>query len=66
MEDATVLTWFKQVGESIAEGEVLAELETDKTTSELESPVAGVVKEILVTEGTDVVPGQVIARVASE
>lgn len=66
MEEATLVTWFKKVGESVAAGEVLAELETDKTTSDLESPVAGIVQEILVTEGTDVVPGQVIARVTQE
>lgn len=66
MEEATLVTWFKKVGESVAAGEVLAELETDKTTSDLESPVAGIVQDILVTEGTDVVPGQVIARVTQE
>lgn len=66
MEEATLVTWFKKVGESVAAGEVLAELETDKTTSDLESPVAGIVQEILVAEGTDVVPGQVIARVTQE
>lgn len=66
MEEATLLTWLKHVGERVAEGEALAELETDKTTAEVGSPVAGIMEEVLVEEGTNVVPGQVIARVAQE
>ncbi|MFT4286993.1 lipoyl domain-containing protein [Nocardioides sp.] len=64
MEDATLLTWLKQVGDHVAEGDPIAELETDKTNSELESPFSGTLIELLVEEGTDVVPGQVIARLS--
>ena len=65
MEEATLVAWLKAVGDSIEEGEPIAELETDKTNSDLESPFTGRVVELLVEEGTDVVPGQVIARVES-
>lgn len=64
MEEAVLVSWFKQVGDQVAEGEAVAELETDKTSSELESPHAGTVVELCVAEGDDVVPGQVIARLS--
>ena len=37
MEEGTVATWFKKVGDSVKEGEILAEIETDKATMEFES-----------------------------
>lgn len=64
MEDAVLVAWLKQVGDAVAEGEPIAELETDKTNSELESPFSGIVSEHCVPEGTEVVPGQVIARLS--
>ena len=66
MEEAVLVTWFKQVGDPVAEGEAIAELETDKTNSELESSHAGTVLELCVAEGAEVVPGQVIARLSDE
>ena len=63
MEEATLVSWLKQVGESVTEGESIAELETDKTTSDLESPATGRLAELLVAEGEDVTPGQTIARI---
>lgn len=66
MEDATLTSWLKQVGDHVDAGEAIAELETDKTNSELESTVAGTVAELLVAEGADVVPGQVIARLTDD
>jgi 2-oxoglutarate dehydrogenase E2 component (dihydrolipoamide succinyltransferase) len=64
MEDATLLAWHKQVGDHVDEGEAIADLETDKTNSELASPFSGTVVELLVEEGAEVVPGQVIARLS--
>ncbi|MEM6739929.1 MAG: 2-oxoglutarate dehydrogenase complex dihydrolipoyllysine-residue succinyltransferase [Pseudomonadota bacterium] len=52
--EATVATWFKQVGESVARDEMLCELETDKVSVEVPAPVAGVLSEILAGEGTTV------------
>lgn len=64
MEEATLVSWLKAVGDHINEGEPIAELETDKTSAEIESPFAGKIVELLVEEGADVVPGQVVARLS--
>jgi pyruvate/2-oxoglutarate dehydrogenase complex dihydrolipoamide acyltransferase (E2) component len=53
MEDGTLVTWRKAEGESVKAGEVIAEVETEKITNELESPVNGVIKKLLVAEGTE-------------
>ena len=52
--EATVSTWFKKVGDTVAQDEMLCELETDKVSVEVPSPVAGVLIEILAPEGTTV------------
>jgi len=52
--EATVATWFKQPGESIAVDEMLCELETDKVTVEVPSPAAGTLGEIVAKEGETV------------
>ncbi|MEX2659764.1 MAG: dihydrolipoamide acetyltransferase family protein [Acidimicrobiales bacterium] len=61
--EGTITRWFKQVGESIAEDEVLFEVSTDKVDSEVPSPASGTVTEILVQEGETVDVGTVLARV---
>ncbi len=63
-DEATLLSWLKGVGDTVDAGEPLAELETDKTNAELESPFAGTLTEILVDEGANVIPGQVVARIS--
>ena len=52
--EATVAKWFKQPGDAVAVDEPLVELETDKVTVEVNSPVAGALASIIVAEGTDV------------
>ena len=52
--EATVAKWFKQPGDAVAVDEPLVELETDKVTVEVNSPVAGALASIIVPEGTDV------------
>ena len=47
MEEGTILKWHKQVGESVREGEVLLEIETDKATMEVEATATGVLRRIL-------------------
>jgi pyruvate/2-oxoglutarate dehydrogenase complex dihydrolipoamide acyltransferase (E2) component len=66
MEDATLSSWLKRVGDRVEEGDPIAELETDKTNNELESAFSGTVVELLVDEGAEVVPGQVIARLSDD
>lgn len=55
MAEGTLVRWVKQVGENINKGDVLAEIETDKATVEVESSASGVVLQHIVEQGT-VVP----------
>lgn len=63
MVEATVAEWHKQVGDSVAEGEEIAEIATDKLDSALESPVAGKLVEIVVGAGEDADVGDVLAYI---
>ena len=58
-----IAQWFKAVGESVSEGEDLVELDSDKASMPVPSPVSGVVREILATDGDEVAIGALIARV---
>ena len=53
MEEGTLASWVKKEGETIAIGDVLAEVETDKATVEMEAPEEGILGKILVPEGTE-------------
>jgi pyruvate dehydrogenase E2 component (dihydrolipoamide acetyltransferase) len=63
MERGTVARWAKKEGDTVAEGEVLADIETDKATMELESYENGVLLKILVQEGESAELGAPIALV---
>jgi len=63
MEEGTILQWLKAVGDEVAVGDELAEIETDKANMAYESDVAGTLTEILVQEGETVAIGTPIARV---
>jgi pyruvate dehydrogenase E2 component (dihydrolipoamide acetyltransferase) len=63
MEEGTILQWFKQVGDDVAVGDELVEIETDKANMAYEADVAGTLSEILVQEGETVAIGTPIARV---
>lgn len=63
IEDATLVEWLVAVGEEVSEGDTIAEVETDKATSDLESPASGTIAALLVEPGTGVVPGQVVGRI---
>jgi 2-oxoglutarate dehydrogenase E2 component (dihydrolipoamide succinyltransferase) len=54
VSEATVSTWFKKVGDTVKQDEMLCELETDKVSVEVPSPVAGVLAEIIAPEGATV------------
>ena len=54
VSEATVSTWFKKPGDVVKLDEMLCELETDKVSVEVPSPVAGVLTEIIAPEGTTV------------
>lgn len=57
VSEATVSTWFKKVGDTVAQDEMLCELETDKVSVEVPAPTAGVLSEILAAEGATVAAG---------
>jgi pyruvate/2-oxoglutarate dehydrogenase complex dihydrolipoamide acyltransferase (E2) component len=66
MESATVVRWLKQVGDQVAAGEVIVELETDKVTVELEAPRDGVIARIAAPDGSEDVPvGALLAVIES-
>ncbi len=52
--EATIATWFKKPGDAVAVDEMLCELETDKVTVEVPSPVAGTLGDIIAAEGDTV------------
>jgi pyruvate dehydrogenase E2 component (dihydrolipoamide acetyltransferase) len=65
MEEGTVTAWHKQEGDAVAEGEVLAEVETDKINNELSSPITGIVARILVPAGEPVPVGTTLVVIAA-
>ncbi|MGR3495679.1 biotin/lipoyl-containing protein, partial [Citreimonas sp.] len=64
--EATVATWFKKPGDTVAVDEMLCELETDKVTVEVPSPVAGTLSDIVANEGDTVGVDALLANVAEE
>ncbi|KZY53422.1 2-oxoglutarate dehydrogenase complex dihydrolipoyllysine-residue succinyltransferase [Sulfitobacter sp. KE29] len=62
--EATVATWFKKPGDTVAVDEMLCELETDKVTVEVPSPVAGTLSEIVAQEGDTVGVDALLANVS--
>jgi len=63
--EGTVTRWLKQVGDSVEVDEALLEISTDKVDTEIPSPVAGVLQEIVAAEDETVAVGAVLARVGS-
>ena len=64
VSEATVSTWFKKVGDAVKQDEMLCELETDKVSVEVPSPVTGVLAEIIAPEGTTVAASARLAVVS--
>lgn len=64
--EGTVLRWMKQAGDPIAQDEPIVEISTDKVDTEIPSPVAGVVAELLVDEGAVIEVGTAMAVIAHE
>jgi pyruvate dehydrogenase E2 component (dihydrolipoamide acetyltransferase) len=65
MAEGKLVRWVKSEGESVQKGEVLAEIETDKATVEVEAMVGGVVRKHLIPEDTSVPVGQPIAVIGA-
>ena len=60
-ETGKLVSWLKKEGETVAKGEMLLEVETDKAVMEIESPADGVLAGIRVQAGTEVPVGRTIA-----
>ncbi|MBS5821802.1 MAG: biotin/lipoyl-binding protein [Enterococcus gilvus] len=63
MDEGTILTWYKKVGDHVKKGDVLVEIETDKATTDVESALDGTLTEIVEEEDATVDIGEVIAWV---
>ncbi|MCK5387598.1 MAG: 2-oxoglutarate dehydrogenase complex dihydrolipoyllysine-residue succinyltransferase, partial [Gammaproteobacteria bacterium] len=64
--DGTLTTWHKKPGDTVAHGEVIVDIETDKVIFEVPSLEDGVIDELLVEEGEIVLSGQVIAHITKQ
>ena len=66
MEEGTVAKWNKKVGDKVSEGDILAEIETDKATMEFESFYSGVLLHIGLDEGASAPVDSVLAAIGNE
>ncbi len=66
MEEGQIVKWLKSEGDEVSNGDILAEIETDKATMELVARGEGVLRKIMVEEGGNAPVGDVIAVIAGE
>jgi pyruvate dehydrogenase E2 component (dihydrolipoamide acetyltransferase) len=66
MEEGQIIRWLKAEGDSVANGDIIAEIETDKATMELVARGDGILRAILLGEGSTAPVGEVIAVIAAE
>ncbi len=62
--EATVVKWYKRVGDPVAKGEAVVDVETDKAVSAIESPIDGVLGQIVEPEGTVIKLGQLLGIIS--
>lgn len=65
MQSGVLLDWFVAEGESVDEGDVIAEIESEKTTAEVTAREGGVLRRTLLEEGAEVAPGTAMGIVAA-
>ena len=66
MEEGTLVKWLKSEGDDVSEGDVIAEIETDKVTLELEAENPGTLAQLIADEGQDIPVGEAIAFIQGE
>lgn len=66
MESGKVAAWVKKVGDRVTRGEVIAEIETEKSTVEMEATASGTLVEIAAEAGTELPVGEVIGYLDDE
>ncbi|HET9134618.1 MAG TPA: biotin/lipoyl-containing protein, partial [Gemmatimonadales bacterium] len=64
--EGTMSRWLKQLGDTVKRDEPIFEISTDKVDAEIPAPNAGVLVEVLVTEGQTVAVGTIVARIDTE
>ena len=65
-ESGKLLRWLRAEGDTVAAGEPVMEIETDKVTVEIEAPASGILTDVRAAEGADVPVGQVVALILAE
>ena len=65
MKEGTVVRWMKAEGDPVTKGEPLAEIETDKAVVEIEAYASGLLRKVVVGEGTTVPVGQIIGIIGA-
>lgn len=63
MEEATIVKWHRQAGQSFKKGQPLYEIETEKVTQEVEAPCDGTLVEIVAGEGKTIAVGDVVCNI---
>jgi pyruvate/2-oxoglutarate dehydrogenase complex dihydrolipoamide acyltransferase (E2) component len=63
MQEATITKWHVAPGDTVHEGDAIAQIETEKVDTDMEAPADGVVAEILVAAGATVPVGELLARI---
>lgn len=63
VQEGSLATWHKQVGDSVNRDDLIVDIETDKVVLEVVAPASGTISEILKAEGDTVVSNEVIARI---
>jgi pyruvate dehydrogenase E2 component (dihydrolipoamide acetyltransferase) len=66
LQEGTILKWLKNVGDKVERDEMILEISTDKVDTEIPSPVAGIIVEILAKENETIEVGKVIAYIETE
>ena len=61
--EAIIVKWWKKVGDAVKEKDVLVEVMTEKVNTEIESPISGIVVEIIYPNDSVVKVGEIIARI---
>ena len=66
MTEGDLIEWMVSVGDAVSEGQKACEVETDKITGEVESPVAGVVRRLVANQGETIPAGGLLAVVSDD
>ena len=66
MEQGSLVKWEKQIGDELEEGDIIAQIETDKATMDMETPSTGYLATILVPEGSKDLPLGMVSDISCE